>query len=144
MAILTLHRKQIFKFSIPYWVFINEQPVGIMQSKEVNIQIPEGKYDISVRVLFRFFKWQFHIRGNKPVSINPDEHLHLFITDKEKWWNILFNIDLVVWFAKFFFDLPYPWNIVYEVLSNGFFILWLLRIWFIRSHYFLLVEKKKC
>jgi len=142
MAILTLHRKQLFKLSIPYWVFINEHPVGIMQSKEVNIQMPNGQYDVSIWIMFRIFKWQFHIGGQKKISIQDNETKKLFITDKEKWWNILFDIDLVLWLAKLFFELPYPWNIVYEVISNGFFVLWLARIWFIRDRYFQLIEKQ--
>ncbi len=136
MALLTLHRKQFFRLAIPYWVFLNEQPIGIMQSKEVSIQMPEGEYDLGIRILFRLFKWQFHIGGSSRVRISEGEHLHLQIKDKERWWNILFDIDLVFWLAKFFFTLPHPWNIVYEVVSNGFFAIWILRIWLIRKRYF--------
>ncbi len=141
MSILTLHRRQRFKLSIPYWLFINEQPIGIMQSKEVSIQIPEGQYNLSVRIIFQIFKWQFHIGGNKNVCIREDEHLHLNITDRERLWNILFDIDLVFWLAKFFIELPTPWDIVYEVISNGFFILWVIRIILIRERYFQITEK---
>lgn len=136
MPILTLHRRQMFKLSIPYWVLINKQPVGIMQGKEVNIQLPPGQYDLSVKIVLGLLKWRFHIGGSKLVTIDENQHLHLLITDKERWWNILFDIDLVFWVAKFFFELPYPWNIAYEVVSNGFFILWMVRIWFIRDRYF--------
>lgn len=52
----------------------------------------------------------------------------MMITDKERWWNILFGIDLVLWLIRFFIEFPYPWNIVYEVVSNGFFALSLARI----------------
>lgn len=130
MALLTLHRKQLFKLSIPYWVFINEQPVGIMQSKKVNIQIPPGQYDLSIRIILALWKWRFQIRGEKKVILQEGQHLHLLITDRERWWNILFDIDLVFWIAKLFFELPYPWNTIYEVVSNGFFVLWAIRIWY--------------
>lgn len=143
MALLILHRKQWFKLTLPYWVFINGQPVGIMQSKEVSLQIPEGQYELCIRILFRFFKWQFHIGGSRKIYLQDDEHLHLHITDKERWWNLLFDIDLVLWLAKLFFELPHPWNIVYEVLSNGFFIIWIARIWLIRDRYFLLKEEQE-
>lgn len=142
MPVLTLHRKQMFKLSIPYWVFINGQPVGIMQNKEVSIQVQEGQYDLSVRILFRLLKWQLSIGGEKKVNLSEDEHLHLMITDNERWWNLLFDIDLVFWIAKFFFELPYPWDTVYEVASNGFFILWIARIWMIRDHYFEITMKQ--
>ena len=141
MPILTLHRRQMFKLSIPYWVFINEQPIGIMQGKQVNIELPPSQFDLSIKILFRLFKWQFSIRGKRKVCLSEGEHLHLTITDKERWWNILFDIDLVLWLAKMFFELPHPWNIVYEVVSNGFFALWLARIWFIRDRYFKIVKQ---
>lgn len=141
MSILTLHRKQLFKLSIPYWVLINEQPIGIMQSSEVNIQLPAGEFVLSVKILFRLFKWQFNIGGSKKVNLTDNQHLHLNITDKERWWNILFDIDLIFWLAKFFFELPYPWNIIYEVVSNGFFIIWISRIWIIRDKYFIIKEQ---
>lgn len=137
---LTLHRKQLFKLSIPYWVFINEQPVGIMQSKEVNIQMPPGQYDLSIRIILALWKLKIQIRGNKKISIEEGQHLDLMITDREQLWNILFDIDLIFWIAKLFFELPYPWNTIYEVASNGFFILWAIRIYFIRNNYFKIIE----
>ena len=142
MPILTLHRRQMFKLSIPYWVFINEHPIGIMQGKEVSIELPPSQFDLSIKILFRLFKWQFSIGGKRKVLLSEGEHLHLTIKDKERWWNILFDIDLVLWLAKIFFELPHPWNIVYEVVSNGFFALWLARIWFIRDRYFQIIEQK--
>ena len=142
MPILTLHRRQMFKLSIPYWVFINEHPIGIMQGKEVSIELPPSQFDLSIKILFRLFKWQFSIGGKSKVCLSEGEHLHLRITDKERWWNILFDIDLILWLAKMFFELPHPWNIVYEVVSNGFFALWLARIWFIRKRYFQIIEQK--
>ena len=141
MPILTLHRRQMFKLSIPYWVFINEHPIGIMQGKEVSIELPPSQFDLSIKILFRLFKWQFSIRGKRKVCLSEGEHLHLRITDKERWWNILFDIDLILWLAKMFFELPHPWNIVYEIVSNGFFALWLARIWFIRDRYFKIVKQ---
>ena len=142
MPILTLHRRQMFKLSIPYWVFINEHPIGIMQGKEVSIELPPTQFELSIKILFRLFKWQFSIEGKRKVCLSEGEHLHLRITDKERWWNILFDIDLILWLAKMFFELPYPWNIIYEVVSNGFFVLWLARIWFIRDRYFQIIEQK--
>ena len=138
MALLTLHRNQLFKLSIPYWVFIDEQPVGIMQGREVNIHLPEGSYNLSIRIMFQPFKWRFNIGGSKNISISTNEQKQLWITDRERWWNILFDIDLMLWLAKFFFELRYPYDMMYEILSNGFFAVWILRIWMIRDRYFIL------
>ena len=132
----------MFKLSIPYWVFINEQPIGIMQGKEVSIELPSAQFDLSIKFLFLLFKCQCFIGGKRLVCLSESEHLHLMIIDKERWLNILFDIDLVLWLAKIFFELPHPWNIFYEVVSNGFFALWLERIGFIRDRYFRLIELK--
>lgn len=139
MPTLTLHRKQRTKVALPYWVFINEQPVGLMRSREASLTLPAGTFNLSVRIVLALFKWRFYIGGSRVVSLTEGEHLHLRITDKERIWNQLFDVDLVIWIAKFFFHLPHPWNIVYEVLSNGFFIIWIARIWIIRKRYFKLV-----
>ena len=33
-------------------------------------------------------------------------------------------------------NLPEPWGLIYEMLSNGFFAVWLMRVWIIRKKYF--------
>ena len=141
MAILTLHRKLLMKLGIPYWMFINGQPIGIMRGKEANIQLPEGNYNIGVKIVFALWKWHFSIGSETQIALTEGKETKLLITDKERWWNILFDIDLVLWLAKLFFELPHPWNIVYEIVSNGFFALWLARIWFIRDRYFKIVKQ---
>ncbi|MCQ2960235.1 MAG: PhzF family phenazine biosynthesis protein [Bacteroidales bacterium] len=52
-----------------------------------------------------------------------------------------FQKELRLWIAKLFFEHPYPWNTIYEVVSNGFFVLWAIRIWCIRNNYFKILEK---
>lgn len=140
MSILTLHRNQAFKLSIPYWVFINEQPVVVMQQKEMSIQMPDGEYNLGIRVIFGLPKWQLYIGGSKKITLTDNQQLHLKITDKERWWNILFDIDLVFCIVKFFISFSNPWNIIYEIISNGFFILWIIRILLIRKNYFKIVN----
>lgn len=140
MAILTLHRKQRFKLAIPYWVYINGCPVGLMRSREVSVQMPEGTYTVDVKIMFKVFKWMFGIGGSRKVSLQDEDHVHLAVTDRERWWNLLFDIDLVLWLASFFLTLPQPWDVVYHVLSEGFFVVWLIRIFIIRNRYFILKE----
>ena len=70
------------------------------------------------------------------VSVVEELPTTLEITDRERIWNILFDIDLVIWVASFFFTLPSPWNIVYHALSDGFFALWIARLIIIRDRYY--------
>ena len=143
MSIITIHRKQTFKFAIPYLVLINRQPIGIMQNKEISIQMPPGFYNIGVRIIGKLWKWTFSIGGENNIILNENQHLNLFVTDKERWWNILFHIDLILWLVSIFYTLPHPWNLIYEILSNGFFAIWIIRLWIIRKKYFILKEIKQ-
>lgn len=137
MATIYLHRRQRSKYALPYWVYLDERPVGIMRTPELGIALPTGSYTVGVRLLFGVGRFSFAIGGERRVDVG-DEPIHLTISDKERFWNMLFNLDLVVWIASFFVTLPHPWDIVYHVLSEGFFILWALRIWIIRRRYFTL------
>ena len=137
MAKLTLHKKPLFKkFMLPLWVLVNGQPIGLMKGEHVSIEMPEGEYNIAVKLIFRLWKWQFSLGGDTIVSVSEEFPTSIEITDRERLWNILFDIDLVIWFASLFFTLPSPWNIVYHVLSDGFFVLWIARLINIRNKYY--------
>ena len=56
--------------------------------------------------------------------------------DREKIWDIIFWADMVLWLVKRLINLPEPWELISEILSNGFFAVWLMRVWIIRKKYF--------
>lgn len=141
MSTLTIRRKQAFKIGIPYLIYINNQPIGLMRSKEVNIQIPHGTYSLGVYIVLMLWKWHLSIGGERTITVLPGTHKNIRVTDRERWWNILFNIDLCLWIASFFVTLPHPWDLIYHIVSEGFFAIWLIRIWIIRKRYFLLKEE---
>jgi hypothetical protein len=85
---------------------------------------------VTVRSVYKF------IEGSAMVEVGDDETVTCMVSDHEKWWNILFNVDLILWAAKRFVNIGEPWDTVYEVASNGFFAIWLLRLWIIRKRYF--------
>lgn len=141
---------------LPYWVFVRyaateahvpadlreDHLVGVMQTREVGIALPAGRFVVSVKVLLKFAKWTFSIGGECEIESSEGTDLTLVISDRERLWNILFTIDLIVWAASFFFTLPAPWNVVYHVLSDGFFALWILRVILIRKRYFILTPQQ--
>ena len=139
MALLTLHRKQRFKVAIPYWVFVDGQPVGMMRSCDVGIDLPEGSYNLAVKIVLGLWKWRFDIGGDTVVTLSEQLPTRVRITDRERWWNLLFDLDLIIWIACMFIELPEPWNVVYHVLSEGFFAIWIIRILVIRNRYFKLM-----
>lgn len=155
MPMLTIRRKSNSKFMLPLWVFVRipeavdavpaelhkDQLVGLMRTREVAVTMPEGRFVVSVKLLFKSAKWTFSIGGEREIETSNEKSTTLVISDRERLWNILFNIDLVVWAASFFFTLPTPWNVVYHVLSDGFFALWILRIIIIHKRYFILTPQ---
>lgn len=122
---------------MPHYLLINGLLLGIIKGKEVCIQVQPGTYKITVRSMYKF------IEGSTEVSVSVDETKRLTFSDRDKWWNWLFNFDLVLWIIKRVIHVPEPWGTVYEVVSNGFFAIWLLRIWIIRKAYFAFKEENE-
>ena len=67
------------------------------------------------------WKWHLSIGGERTITVLPETHQNIRITGRERWWNILFNIDLCLWIASFFVTLPHPWDLIYHIVSEGFF-----------------------
>ena len=53
----------------------------------------------------------------------------------------MFDIDLVLWLSSMFFTLPGTWDTVYHAVSDGFFLLWIVRLVLIRKRYFVLEHR---
>lgn len=138
MAKLLLHKKEQFgiKLPFPYIVTINGKALGITRLPKIQIEMPAGEYKIGVRYAFLLWKWELSLSSETDVVIKEDETLEYEFYHDEQIWNILFDIDLILWIEELFFTLPHPWNIIYKVCSNGFFILWIIRLFVIRKRYF--------
>lgn len=134
MNYLHIHQKiDRLTLPLPYWVFIDGHPMGIMK-RDANIQLPNGTYSLGIWLVFRLWKWEFRLgRDTRIMMLNDD--LDVEFWHEEPVWDTIFNIDLVFWLLTCFIDIPSPWNIVYHVLSDGFFIVWLIRLWKKRNEY---------
>lgn len=62
--------------------------------------------------------------------------VRLEFSDREQVWDALFVVDVVLWVVKRFLHLASPSTWLYEVFTNGYFVLWLIYEWRIRNHYF--------
>lgn len=121
---------------IPHYLLINDQLLGAFKGNEAHINLPPGRYKVTIRSMYKF------IESTIDVYIPIGESKRLTFTDRDKVWNWLFNIDLVLWLLKRILHVPEPWGTIYEIVSNGFFAIWLLRIWIIRKHYFAIKEEQ--
>lgn len=122
---------------IPHYLLINDQMLGIVKGGEVRINVLPGIYKITIRSMYKI------IEGSAEVYVPINETKRLTFSDKDKIWNWMFNIDLILWILKRIIHVPEPWSTVYEIVSNGFFAVWLLRIWIIRKRYFAIKEERK-
>ncbi len=120
--------------TLPHKIFFNGQLLGIMQRKEIKVKdIPEGKYQLKIQSMFPFIyaEKEIHIkRGENQVTFN----------DREKFWDILFTIDLLLVIVKLFIHLPDNINLIYNIVTNGYFAIWLIYEWVIRKRYFRIEE----
>lgn len=130
MELLTISPKRKQIINIPHYLLINGQLLGVMKGEPINIQLPAGNYEVTIRSIYKC------IESTIAVRIGDNESKKVVFSDREKFWNWLFNLDFVLWIIKRFITIPEPWDSVYEIVSNGFFAIWLLRIWIIRKRYF--------
>lgn len=128
-SIVIIRPKGKLMAMLPHYLLINGQLLGVMKS-EVKVSVPPGHYSLTIRSMYRF------IESSVEVDVPPNSTTILTFGDRERFWNWLFNIDIILWIAKRFVHVPEPWGTVYEIVSNGFFAVWLLRVWIIRKHYF--------
>ena len=131
MAQLVIKQKHgKFAMTIPHKVLINGQLLGIMKDNQVAVELPFGEYDVTIQSMIPYFSATHHL------YVSPMHPVTLVFSDREKWWDMLFVVDIVAWLVKRFLHLAAPWTWIYEIFTNGYFVLWLIYEWHIRKAYF--------
>ena len=131
MATLTIVQKRgKFSMAIPHNILVDGHLLGIMKERQVAIELPAGSYEITIQSMFPF------ISAKQRVDIVPRQSLTLSFSDREQWWDALFVVDIVLWIVKRFLHLASPWTWIYEIFTNGYFVIWLIYEWRIRNNYF--------
>ena len=116
--------------AIPHKILINNSLVGIMSTPEINITLPKGEYQITIQSMIPFFS------ASQWINVQSGVRNVLTFHDREKWWDMLLYLDLILWVAEIFFTLPSPWDTVYSIFTNGYFAIWILYEFIIRKKYF--------
>lgn len=122
---------------LPHKILIGGQFIGIMRGACVHIEIPQGVYEITIQSLFPFIKTSAVVK----VDQNVDNIMEF--EDKERYWDILFSIDMLLWIASLFIELNRPYSTIYNIISEGFFIIWLIHIIVSRKRYFRITSYQK-
>ena len=97
MARLTIiQKKRKFTPMLPHKILIGGQLLGLMRTPSVTINIPQGIYEVTVQSVFPFIKTS--------VIVKIDEGVDnvLEFDDKEKYWDIVFSLDMILCIASLF------------------------------------------
>lgn len=143
MSAIRITHKDRGLLPMPYFIELNGVTIGIMKGREARINnLRPGDYLLGIKIGGVLFGKELMIGGWCNVTVSEDGETAVAFRNHEKIWNILFDIDMVLWIAEFFITLPYPWHIVYKAVSDGFFIVWMIRLYLIRKRYFKLTINK--
>ena len=122
-------RSSMMGMSFPHKIFINGQQLCIMKKKAKISGMPCGKYKLTIQSMFPF------ISAEAEIDIKQGENKITF-TDKETLWDVLFTIDLVLMVVHWFVHLPDNIDLIYKIVTNGYFVIWLVYEFIIRKRYF--------
>ncbi len=131
-------------FRLPHMICLNGRPLGVLgkigkealkpQLKSVpaqaNIALPAGRYTVRIQSMI---KW---ISSTIELDVSEAQPAVVEFDHREFWWDLLFLGDIIAWIVQLFVTFDNPWNIVYEVVSNGAFLIWLIHQFRIRNKYF--------
>lgn len=121
--------------TLPHKILFNGQLLGILKKKAIKIKdIPIGKYKLKIQSMIPFFFSELII------DIKKGENTIVF-TDREKFWDIVFTIDLILMIIDWFITFPKNTETIYQIVTNGYFIIWIIYEWIIRKKYFKIVQQ---
>lgn len=139
MPTLTIRQKRHwYEPKLPHAVFLNGYYAGTLKDGQLQGELPPGNY--ALRVQFggqiplgkKGKKIDLSVSSTEQVEIPPTGEVLCEFHDRERLWNILFDIDLILWIVSLFITMP-P---LYKILSNAFFVIWLVRLFLIRKKYY--------
>ncbi len=96
----------------------------------LTINMPQGIYEITVQSMFPF------IRTSAVVKVDEGVDNVMEFEDKEKYWDIVFSLDMILWTASLFLNLQKPYSTIYHIISEGLFAIWLIHLIVVRKRYF--------
>ena len=139
MNMLTIrHIRHWYEPKLPHTVFINGYYAGMVKDGDLRIEIPAGIYSLKVQFggLIPLGKsgktLDLSVSSTAQVEVPQEGNVLCEFHDRERLWNILFDIDLILWVISWFVTLP-P---LYKILSDVFFAIWLVRLVVIRKRYY--------
>ena len=115
---------------LPHKILIGGQMLGLMRTPSVTINMPQGIYEVTVQSVFPF------IRTSATVKVDEGVDNVMEFEDKEKYWDVVFSLDMILWAASLFIELQKPYSTIYHIVSEVLFLIWLIHIIVVRKKYF--------
>ena len=132
------HSRHWYEPRFPHLLFINGFYAGTLRNDVTQFDIPDGSYCFRIQFGGKLpigktgKNLDLSVSSTQQINIRHGQNTIVTFHDRERLWNILFDIDLVVWITSFFITLP----TIYKIISDAFFVLWLLRLLLIRKQYY--------
>ena len=144
IATLTLrHKRRFYEPRLPHLLFVDGLYAGTMQGDEFSLRMPSGRYRLRVQFGGRVplgrsgRSVDLSVSAEKEgVEVTGDTVVEFH--DRERLWNLLFDVDLLVWIVSLFI----PLSRGYKIVSDAFFVIWLIRLIIIRKRYYKLNIKQ--
>lgn len=114
----------------------------MLKDDRLQLNAPRGKYELKVQFGGRVpigksgRSIDMSVSSTKPIEVPSTGDVEYVFHDRERLWNLLFDIDLIVWVVSWFVTMP-P---LYKILSDAFFAVWLVRLILIRKKYYKITE----
>ena len=142
MPTLTIrHKRHWYEPRLPHAVFLNGYYAGTLKDGQLQGEVPLGNY--ALRVQFggiipigkKGKSLDLSVSSTEQVEVPLAGDIVCEFHDRERLWNILFDIDLILWIVSWFVQMP-P---LYKIISDTFFVIWLVRLVIIRKRYYKIV-----
>lgn len=133
------HKRHFYEPRVPHAVFLDGLFAGVLDKDDtLRVDAPAGTYTLKVQFggilpLGKTGKTlDLSLSSTQQIELPRRGDTHVEFHDRERLWNILFDIDFLAWIISLFHPMPS----LYKILSDTFFALWLLRLLLIRKKYY--------
>jgi len=119
-------------------VFLDGLYAGMLKDGRLQLNAPHGNYELKVQfggrvpIGKRGKSIDISVSSTMPIKVPITGDVEYVFHDRERLWNLLFDIDLIVWVVSWFVTMP-P---LYKILSDTFFAVWMVRLILIRKKYY--------
>ena len=132
------HIRHWYEPRLPHAVFLDGLYAGMLKDDQLQLNAPRGNYDLKVQFGGRVpigksgKTIDVSVSSTKQIEVPYVGDVEYVFHDRERLWNIMFDIDLIAWVVSWFVTMP-P---LYKIISDAFFAVWLVRLVLIRKRYY--------